>query len=79
MLDSERRAPVQSDRFGGSRKIKMEAGTVSWIEHEEAWMAYTGGTGRNLQSADRIAERGGFGYREMTDLLGHEPTTWLKN
>lgn len=28
------------------------------------------------QSAERLAERGGFGYWELTDLLGHEPKTW---
>ena len=71
-----KRAPVQSDRFGGPRKIELRAGTVAWWEHEEAWMAYTGGSGWDPQSAEVIAARHGFGYREMTDLLGHEPTTW---
>ena len=28
------------------------------------------------QSAERIAERGGFGYWEITELLGREPNTW---
>lgn len=71
-----KRAPVQgsrSDRHGGELKA---SGSVSWAEHLEAYAAYSAKYGSS-QSADRIAERAGFGYWEMTDLLGHEPTTWL--
>jgi len=28
------------------------------------------------QSAERIAQRCGFSYDELTDLLGFEPKTW---
>lgn len=65
------RIPVQRDKG-------RPAGTVTWDEHLEAWRAYNErypGTGWH-QSADVIAQRGGFGYREITSLLGHEPTTW---
>jgi hypothetical protein len=30
----------------------------------------------NDQDAARLAERAGFGYEELVDLLGHSPTTW---
>lgn len=65
------RAPVQqSDRANPQRP----RGTVAWWEHELAWHDYH----RRWpgQSAERIAERGGFGWDELVDQLGHEPTTW---
>ena len=64
-----RRAPVQ-----GTPK-KRGPGTIAWDEHVLAWSAYAVRYGRD-QSAERIAERGGFGYAELTSLLGHEPKTW---
>lgn len=67
-----RRAPVQGESRRDGRGLKP-AGTVAWWEHEKAWEPYGA---RYSQSAERIAERSGFGYWEMTDLLGHEPTTW---
>lgn len=63
-----RRAPVQGDSRNG-----YVAGSVSWSEHVEAWKVYNRTWS---QSAERIAERGGFSHAELTDLLGHEPTTW---
>lgn len=63
-----RRAPVQSER-------NRPAGTVLWEEHEKAWRAYSVRYGKD-QSAERIAERGGFGYDEITKLLKHPPLTW---
>ena len=42
---------------------------------EQAWRDYAQRYG-NDQSAERIAERGGFCYLELTDHLGHAPTTW---
>lgn len=65
----ERRAPVQ----GGDQTGKPP-GTVAWWEHEQAWLDYS--RRYSGQSAERIAERGGFGYWELMDHLGHEPTTW---
>lgn len=59
-----RRAPVN-----GSPR-----GTIAWSEHEKAWEAYH--RRHSGQSAERIAERGGFSYGELVDHLGHEPSTW---
>jgi hypothetical protein len=67
-----RRAPVQGDyRRVGTRV----PGTIAWAEHLEAFESYAARYGRS-QSAERIAERGGFGYLELVDFLGHEPKTW---
>jgi hypothetical protein len=72
-----KRAPVQGEHFmrAPTGRKAVPAGTVSWSEHLEAYEAYAVRFGKS-QSADRLAERGGFGYWEITDLLGHEPTTW---
>jgi hypothetical protein len=50
------------------------AGSITWEEHERAWLDY----GRRYpgQSAQRMAERGGFSYNELLDHLGHPPETW---
>lgn len=79
---TERRTSVQAEGrwyllHGDPRREPWarRAGTVSWEEHERAWRAYADRYGSD-QSAERIAERGGFGFREMTALLGHEPRTW---
>ena len=68
MTSIEKRAPVQR-----SRSMDKPAGTISWAEHVEAWNGYKYG---DDQDAERIAERGGFSYFEITEQLGHEPTTW---
>lgn len=70
----ERRAPVQGE-WNRERTIKKPYGTVAWSEHLLAWDVYAQHYGRN-QSAERMAERAGFGYWEITELLGHEPKTW---
>ncbi len=62
------RAPVQADRW-------HRAGTVGWCEHSAAWTAYNAKY-RGDQSAERIAERGGFSFLEIESLLGHEPLTF---
>lgn len=70
-MAEERRAWVQRER-------DKPAGTVAWSEHCEAWLGYERtypGSARD-QDAERINQRGGFGYYEMTDYMGHEPTTW---
>jgi hypothetical protein len=80
----QRRAPLQSSRFErrpdgsvdrGPGGPDHPAGTISWAEHEKAWRAYSAEHGDG-QTADRMAERGGFGWYEICALLGHEPTTW---
>jgi hypothetical protein len=85
-----RRAPVQESRpFNRAQYVDdptrgltpelMEKGkgpgTVSWEEHCLAWSGYAMHYGRG-QSAERMAERGGFSYFELCDYLGHEPKTW---
>ena len=70
---SARRALVQGEATNDPKGYKPR-GTVAWVEHVEAWEAYH--RQHDGQSAERIHERGGFGYWEITDLLGHEPTTW---
>lgn len=65
-----RRAPVQG------KPRERAPGTISWREHLEAYASYAAQFGTS-QSAERLAERGGFGYEELTNLLGHEPTTWV--
>jgi hypothetical protein len=69
-----RRAPVQRAVVRPDRPARS-AGTISWAEHLEAFAAYAGKYGSS-QSAERLAERGGFGYGELIMFLGHEPTTW---
>lgn len=68
--EAARRAPVQ-----GTHSLKRGPGTIAWWEHEKAWEAYHA-KWRSYQSAERIAERGGFDFAELVDFLGHEPTTW---
>ena len=76
-----RRAPVQGEmrRDAKGKAVRpiswIPDGTISWEEHEEAWRIYHARF-INDQSADRIADRGGFGYSELCMFLGHEPTTW---
>lgn len=62
---------MQGDHKRGGRPD----GFISWVEHEEIYAAYAKRYGRG-QSAERIAERGGFGWGECVMLLGREPATW---
>jgi hypothetical protein len=71
----ERRAPIQGDYWLPQGTIGKESGTISWAEHLEAYEVYAAKYGRS-QSAERIAERGGFGHAEFTALLGHAPQTY---
>jgi hypothetical protein len=71
-----KRAPVQQSYENKSKgRSRKPAGTITWAEHLEAYVDYAARYGKS-QSAERLAERGGFGYWEITDLLGHEPMTW---
>lgn len=72
---AERRANVQASDYSHADNY-VPAGTVAWWEHEEAWQAYSRLFGTS-QSAERIHQRSGFCYRELTDLLGHKPITWV--
>ena len=71
------RAPVQAETTTAQRIAHITgkpAGSVTWQEHLQAWSEYA--ARYPGQSAEVIAGRGGFGYYEMTEYLGHEPTTW---
>ena len=72
-----RRAPVQGASRGPSwlERCAIPAGTVAWEEHLEAWAHYAA-LGHGDQSAERMAERGGFGIEELCFLLGRPPLTW---
>jgi len=80
-VKEERRAPVQGSGNwhlpkNDLRRVGAQApGTVAWSEHEEAWIEYARMYGKS-QSAERIAERGGFSHQELSDLLDREPSTW---
>lgn len=53
----------------------MPPGTIDWAEHLEVWELYAKRYGRD-QSAERMAQRGGFSYGELLMFLGHAPKTW---
>lgn len=67
--DTARRAPVQVRQYRGD-----SAPSVPWAVHVRAWQAYAA-LGHGDQSAERIAERGGFGWQEMVLMLA-ERNPW---
>lgn len=69
-----RRAPVQDER-GNGRGPDMPEGSVSWDEHLEVWTRYAALHG-SRQTAERMAERGGFGFYEAQGYLGRPLKTW---
>ncbi|MCU0677819.1 MAG: hypothetical protein MUE69_34205 [Myxococcota bacterium] len=74
----EERAPVQGDGGRDARgrgPWKTPPGTIAWSEHLEVYEAYAKRFGRS-QSAERMAERGGFGKAEAEKLLGRPLATW---
>lgn len=82
MSTEEARWPVQGERAysakdtpDGVDRPKKPRGTVGDAEARLAYEAYAR-TYRSEQSFERLHQRGGFGYWELTQLLGHEPTTW---
>jgi len=77
--DEDRRAPVQGDGNWRlphrSDQPTHDPGTIAWTEHEEVWAKYSKRYGSD-QSAERIAERGGFSFFEAEELLGRPLSTW---
>jgi len=69
----ERTAPIQGDRTAQGKKDPD--GTITWKEHLLVHEKYAKKYGTS-QSAERIAERGGFGFREATELLGEPLKTF---
>lgn len=81
-MNAERRAPCQAEgdhhlRVGRADRhpLAHPRGTISWEEFLEAYKAYSKRYGKD-QSAETLAARGGFGYIEIIQFLGHESTTW---
>ena len=80
-----KRAPMQASlnsgtftddpRLGVVQWKAHPAGSVAWSEHLLAWARYSDLYGKG-QSAERMAERGGFSWGELCMFLGREPTTW---
>lgn len=66
--------PPNHPAYQQAKCVKVP-GTVTWEEHERAWREYARRYGRG-QSAERLVERGGFSWSELTMFLGHEPKTW---
>jgi hypothetical protein len=61
---ADRRARVQADR-------RAPAGTIPWSTHLAAWEGYAA-AGHGDQSAETVADRGGFSYREVQcAIAGH--------
>lgn len=58
-------APVQLG-YGRTRAPAGTPGSVPWAVHVRAWESYAARHGKD-QSAARIAERGGFDWREMDE------------
>ncbi len=76
------RAPVQGDdtfelhKDHSARKIDAKPpGWIDWAEHVDAWVEYAKQHGTQ-QSAERMAQRGGFGYWKLTQYLVRKPKTW---
>lgn len=66
---AERNAPIQMPHSGHlPHGISMR---VPWRIHEKAWQQYAK-LGHGSQSAERLAERGGFGLGELIYLLAGE-------
>lgn len=65
-----RRAPVQGDRTN-------PPGSIDWEEHLAVYDCYAVKYGRD-QSAERLAQRGGFGKQEAEMLLGRPLRTWRR-
>lgn len=73
-----KRAPVQGDyryRARGPHPLRVPSGTIAWSEHLAVFELYAKRYSVE-QTAERIAERGGFGYGEIQALTGAAPTTW---
>lgn len=73
-----KRAPVQGDHWLPKGRLGQLPGTISWEEHLEIYEAYRKKYPSVDQSAERIAERCGFGWGEIVSLMGHPPRTFVQ-
>jgi hypothetical protein len=60
VTEGQKTAPVQANK----------ASQIPWEVHVHAWQVYAA-LGHGSQSAERIAERGGFGWSELVLLLDY--------
>lgn len=68
--------PVQGEGLrNGATPKDIPDGYISWEEHYEAWREYH--KHHRGQDAENIANRGGFGYGELKEFLGHNPVSWM--
>jgi hypothetical protein len=84
-IEGSKRARVQGDDgwdlcktpgcWQGRYRKAMPPGSISWEEHMEAWREYA--EHYPGQSAERMAERGGFGHYELRLFLKREPRTFV--
>ncbi len=75
-----RRAPVQGER-GWDTRLYPDAkppGSIDWDEHLAIYEIYAAKFGRS-QTAECLADRGGFGYLEIVYLTGEPPKTWVRS
>ncbi len=73
-MSDDRRFPIQAEDVGRVHP-RRPAGSVPWSVGVAAWERYAARYGRG-QSAERIAERGGFGFGEMHLFLG---PSWVEH
>jgi hypothetical protein len=69
-------AKIQGEgRRNGMTSNDIPDGFVSWEEHYMAWAKWAQ---RHPEpaTAEVIEREGGFNYRQMAELLGHNPVTW---
>ena len=73
MKDDTRPFPIQSYsyRYKTGKMIHCPRHTIPWWLAEEAYCHYAKLFGTS-QSLERLAERGGFGRKELLSLLRHE-------
>lgn len=66
------------------RRVKVEGktwrtgGTIDWEEHLKAWKRYDT-IYHNGQSADTIANRGGWHIDDLIEYLGHHPKSFQRH
>lgn len=63
-MPTEKMFPIQADHG----RHKRSAGSVPWSVAEVAYQTYSKLYGSN-QSLERLAERGGFGWSELVNLI----------
>lgn len=69
-------AKIQGEgRRNGFTPEDIPDGWISWEEHYMAWQTWAHSR-REPVPAEQIDREGGFGYRQVASLLGHNPVSW---